>query len=190
MACFLVSGGEAIVVTAVRAAVKKSEIAKGVVDAEGNQLTDPSKEGICWTRKLGWLMNMLWGGVILLAIEHMWHGEVVPFPPFLTAMNDPGGNGICLKTKPLQQEIKESVQLETVATPFVQDYFIEQTIGSKVGLSVFVVHLEIFKGYDLKMGSGNGGQKVLTCSRGLLDAEMVQVLLYLLMSQFHVDHLN
>ena len=89
MACFLVSGGEAIVVTAVRAAVKKSEIAKGVVDAEGNQLTDPSKEGICWTRKLGWLMNMLWGGVILLAIEHMWHGEVVPFPPFLTAMNDP-----------------------------------------------------------------------------------------------------
>ena len=83
MACFLVSGGEAIVATAVRAAVKKSEIAKGVVDAEGNQLTDPSKEGICWTRKLGWLMNMLWGGVILLAIEHMWHGEVVPFPPFL-----------------------------------------------------------------------------------------------------------
>ena len=82
MACFLVSGGEAIVVTAVRAAVKKSEIAKGVVDAEGNQLTDPSKDGICWTRKLGWLMNMLWGGVILLAM-------VVPFPPFLTAMNDP-----------------------------------------------------------------------------------------------------
>ena len=33
MACFLVSGGEAIVVTAVRAAVKKSEIATGVVDA-------------------------------------------------------------------------------------------------------------------------------------------------------------
>jgi hypothetical protein len=34
-------------------------------------------------------MNMLWGGVILLCVEHMWHGEVVPFPPFLTAMNDP-----------------------------------------------------------------------------------------------------
>lgn len=89
MACFLVSGGEAIVVTAVRAAVKKSEIQKGIVDEQGNQLTDPVTEGICWTRKLGWLMNMLWGGVILLAIEHMWHGEVVPFPPFLTAMNDP-----------------------------------------------------------------------------------------------------
>lgn len=89
MACFLVSGGEAIVVTAVRSVVKKKEMEKGIVDAQGNQLTDASKEGICWTRKLSWLMNMLWGGVILLCIEHMWHGEVVPFPPFLTAMNDP-----------------------------------------------------------------------------------------------------
>lgn len=89
MACFLVSGGEAIVVSAVHAAVKKSEVEKGIVDEQGNQLSDPATEGICWTRKLSWLMNMLWGGVILLAVEHMWHGEVVPFPPFLTAMNDP-----------------------------------------------------------------------------------------------------
>ena len=89
MACFIVSGGEAIVATAVRSAVKKSEVEKGIVDEQGRQLTDPSTEGICWTRKLGWLVNMLWGGVILLCIEHMWHGEVVPFPPLLTAMNDP-----------------------------------------------------------------------------------------------------
>ena len=89
MACFLVGGGEAIVVSAIRAAVKKKEMEKGIVDAQGNQLTDASESGICWTRKIGWLMNMLWGGVILLCIEHMWHGEVVPFPPFLTAMNDP-----------------------------------------------------------------------------------------------------
>lgn len=89
MACFLVGGGEAIVASAVRAAVKKKEMEKGVVDAQGNQLTDASETGICWTRKIGWLMNMLWGGVILLCIEHIWHGEVVPFPPFLTAMNDP-----------------------------------------------------------------------------------------------------
>lgn len=89
MACFLVGGGEAIVVSAIRAAVKKKEMEKGIVDAQGNQLTDASESGICWTRKIGWLMNMLWGGVILPCIEHMWHGEVVPFPPFLTAMNDP-----------------------------------------------------------------------------------------------------
>lgn len=89
MACFLVGGGEAIVVSAVRSAVKKNEMSKGIVDESGKQLTDPAQDGICWTRKLGWLMSMLWGGVILLAVEHMWHGEVVPFPPFLTAMNDP-----------------------------------------------------------------------------------------------------
>ena len=89
MACFLVSGGEAIVVTAIRAVVKKKEIEKGIVDKDGKQLTDPAETGICWTRKLSWLMNMLWGGVILLAIEHIWHGEVVPWPPFLTAMYTP-----------------------------------------------------------------------------------------------------
>lgn len=89
MACFLVSGGEAIVVSVVHSAVKKKEMAKGVIDENGNQITDASVHGICWTRKISWLMNMLWGGVILLCIEHMWHGEVVPFPPFLTAMNDP-----------------------------------------------------------------------------------------------------
>jgi len=89
MACFLVSGAEAIVVSAIHANVKKSEIERGIIDESGNQLTDASQEGICWTRKLGWLMNMLWGGVILLAVEHIWHGEVVLFPPFLTAMNDP-----------------------------------------------------------------------------------------------------
>ncbi|MDO4850897.1 MAG: hypothetical protein Q4A93_03455 [Actinomycetota bacterium] len=89
MACFLVSGAEGIVVGAVRHAVKKREIAKGVIDEEGNQLVDASTHGICWYRKLGWLLNMLWGGVLLLAIEHIWHGEVVLWPPFLTAMQTP-----------------------------------------------------------------------------------------------------
>jgi len=43
------------------------------------------------SEKLGlWKLNvMLWGGVIILAFEHIWHGEVVPWPPFLTAMSNP-----------------------------------------------------------------------------------------------------
>lgn len=89
MACFIVGGAEAVVVTAVRSAVKKSEERRGIVDESGKQISDPAEHGICWTRKISWLMNMLWGGVILLCVEHMWHGEVVPFPPFLTAMSDP-----------------------------------------------------------------------------------------------------
>ena len=32
---------------------------------------------------------MLWGGSALLALEHIWHGEIVPFYPFLTAVNNP-----------------------------------------------------------------------------------------------------
>jgi hypothetical protein len=39
--------------------------------------------------KLGVLNALLWGGVVLLAIEHVWHGEVTPWPPFLTAMANP-----------------------------------------------------------------------------------------------------
>lgn len=89
MACFIVAGAEAVVATAVRSAVKKSEERRGIVDESGKQISDPAEHGICWTRKISWLMNMLWGGVILLCVEHMWHGEVVPFPPFLTAMSDP-----------------------------------------------------------------------------------------------------
>jgi len=39
--------------------------------------------------KLTFLNTLLWGGVMLLAVEHVWHGEVVPWPPFLTAMANP-----------------------------------------------------------------------------------------------------
>lgn len=39
--------------------------------------------------KLGILNSLLWGGVMLLTIEHVWHGEVVPWPPFLTSMISP-----------------------------------------------------------------------------------------------------
>ncbi len=46
-----------------------------------------------WNQRLGWLNNMLWGGVILLGVEHIWHGEVVPWPPFLTAMETPSEAG-------------------------------------------------------------------------------------------------
>ncbi len=89
MACFLVSGAEGVAVAAVRSAVKKHEIEEGVVDEQGKQITDPAESGFCWTRKLSWLMNMLWGGAALLLIEHIWHGEVVPWFPFLTAMSTP-----------------------------------------------------------------------------------------------------
>ncbi len=38
MACFIVGGAEAVVVTAVRSAVKKSEERRGIVDESGKQI--------------------------------------------------------------------------------------------------------------------------------------------------------
>lgn len=34
---------------------------------------------------INWLNSMLWGGVVMLAVEHISHREVVLYPPFLTA---------------------------------------------------------------------------------------------------------
>ena len=39
--------------------------------------------------KLDWLAKMGLGGSLLLAVEHVFHGEMVPYPPFLTAMKSP-----------------------------------------------------------------------------------------------------
>jgi hypothetical protein len=60
MACFLVPTAAAIVTTAVGKKV-------------------PEKYHI------NWLNSMLWGGVVMLAVEHIAHKEVVLYPPFLTA---------------------------------------------------------------------------------------------------------
>jgi len=67
MACFLVPMALAIVTTSVQKAAR----------------------GLAERLKLGFLNTLLWGGVILLALEHVWHGEITPWPPFLTAMATP-----------------------------------------------------------------------------------------------------
>jgi len=38
---------------------------------------------------IGWLNIMIWGGAIMLAVEHIAHEEIVLYPPFLTAMQTP-----------------------------------------------------------------------------------------------------
>ncbi len=85
MACFIVPTGEAIVV-ALAKKVAEEKAKKTIVTEEHNEV---ELEHISFTRKLGWLVKMLIGGAVLLAFEHLWHGEVVPYFPFLTAMYDP-----------------------------------------------------------------------------------------------------
>ena len=90
MACFVVPAAEAIVVTAAVIAMKKKEQQLKAPKLEGVETPDFSEENKpTWSKKLSLLAKLLWGGVILLAFEHLWHGEVVPFPPFLTAMSNP-----------------------------------------------------------------------------------------------------
>ncbi len=38
---------------------------------------------------INWLNTMIFGGAIALGVEHIIHGEIVPWPPFLTAMSNP-----------------------------------------------------------------------------------------------------
>ena len=88
MACFVVPAAEAIVTTVIAKVMEKKEkeTGKGKIQADSNTET-VSK--IPFSRKLKWLNGLLWGGSALLAFEHVWHGEVVPWFPFLTAAADP-----------------------------------------------------------------------------------------------------
>ncbi len=81
MACFVVPGGEAVVATVIQKIIEKSE--------KKSSLTDSGVRRLTWSRRLSWLNIMLWGGTILLAFEHLWHGEISFVPPFLTAMQTP-----------------------------------------------------------------------------------------------------
>lgn len=59
-------------------------------------LTSTVKNKIPKKYHLDWLITMLWGGVLMLIIEHISHGEVVLYPPFLTAMKNPANIPVML----------------------------------------------------------------------------------------------
>ena len=78
MACFIVPATEAVVTTVANKVIKNKE-----------KRSDKKGSGNPFAEKLGQLNGMLWGGSGLLAFEHLWHGEIAPFFPFLTAASDP-----------------------------------------------------------------------------------------------------
>lgn len=87
MACFLVPAAEAIVTTIATKVMKSKEKEETVkVSFSDGSVEEATK--IKFSTKFGWLNKMLWGGSALLAFEHVWHGEVVPFFPFLTAVEN------------------------------------------------------------------------------------------------------
>ena len=48
-----------------------------------------ARSGLSLRKKLHLLSNFLFSGSILLVFEHFWHGEIVPFFPFLTGARSP-----------------------------------------------------------------------------------------------------
>ena len=89
MACFLVPAAEAVITTIAAKAIKSKEKDSETVKVQLDGSNPEAAEKIPFSRKLKWLNNLLWGGSALLAFEHVWHGEVVPWFPFLTAAGDP-----------------------------------------------------------------------------------------------------
>ena len=98
MACFLVPAAEAVVVTAVacglKAKEKKAQTLNSSLASDATEVVEEVK--VALSTKLMWLANLLWGGCLLLCFEHIWHGEVVPWFPFLTAAADPAEAAVML----------------------------------------------------------------------------------------------
>ena len=88
MACFIVPVAEAIVTTVTTHILELRE--KKSEKFENLPVQNcVNHNRIEFSRKLKWLSKLLWGGSFLLAFEHVWHGEIQPFFPFLTAMKNP-----------------------------------------------------------------------------------------------------
>ena len=86
MACFVVSAAAAIGVGAAKYIVKHHEKKNELKLAEPKEYKFGSE--VKWSKRLGYLELMLWSGSFILAGEHILHGEVQPFPPFLTAATE------------------------------------------------------------------------------------------------------
>ncbi|MCR5420483.1 MAG: hypothetical protein K6E98_05730 [Lachnospiraceae bacterium] len=82
MACFTAPLVESVIVSAVTKAEEKKEMSGSNASTNGTGIKIPL------SRRLKWLTNMLYGGSAILAFEHIWHGEIVPWFPFLTAMSN------------------------------------------------------------------------------------------------------
>ncbi len=74
MACFIVPATEAII----------TGVASKLICHDKE---NASQFRVALSDNLKGLTKLLSGGSFLLAFEHVWHGEVVPFYPFLTAMS-------------------------------------------------------------------------------------------------------
>lgn len=91
MACFVVPMTEALITTIAAHVIERHTKVKKESSPALIETHTP------FYKKLKILSNMLWGGSALLAFEHLWHGEIEPWFPFLTAANDPAAAQIMIQ---------------------------------------------------------------------------------------------
>lgn len=96
MACFLIPAAEAVVTTVITKASKSKESESADLKVESDKGSLETEGKVPFSRKLKWLTNMLLGGSVLLAYEHVWHGEIIPWFPFLTAASDTAETSVML----------------------------------------------------------------------------------------------
>lgn len=96
MACFIVPVVEAIITTSVNKVIKTNE--KKAVNSTSIK-SEGSEKKVPFSKKLSWLNKLLWGGSALLAFEHLWHGEISPYFPFLTAVKEGETAGMLAEMK-------------------------------------------------------------------------------------------
>ena len=85
MACFVVPAAEAVVTTIAAKVLRTHEKEETIQIRHADGSVEEAIK-LPFSEKLGWLNKLLWGGSALLAFEHVWHGEVIPTFPFLTAV--------------------------------------------------------------------------------------------------------
>lgn len=89
MACLIVPAAEAVVTTVASHVLAKQEKKEETINAAAAEKEETLSVKQPFYKKLHWLSNLLWGGSIMLAFEHVWHGEITPWFPFLTGASTP-----------------------------------------------------------------------------------------------------
>lgn len=140
MACFIVPAAEAVVTTiAAKVIEKKENRADAEKTVQETALAAVPKER--FSSKLKRLNYLLWGGSGLLAFEHLWHGEIQPFFPFLTAAANPADTA-----EMLHEMATVGVTMAVVVTAvWGVMTLVSGRIRRKAGIEVPVLNKEIAK---------------------------------------------
>ena len=81
MSCFVVPLAQAVVTSAIR---------------KSNEKSNRSNHS-AFARHLPALENMLWGGSVMLVVDHIINGELTLRFPFFTALENAGGGAVMLR---------------------------------------------------------------------------------------------